>query len=136
MSSQIWIIVAVIALCCVSSSLLTASGGFGLYQYNKTHSTTPWSCIYVPTIKMYTVARSTRTTPSACTTLTQTLNLDIYTCGPNSTNYKLWNRTGYEAANDPCDVILNSDNRSIVNMLFAPSTTSINSAYPPPAATS
>ncbi|KAI9193525.1 uncharacterized protein BJ171DRAFT_254035 [Polychytrium aggregatum] len=123
MSSQIWIIVAVIALCCVSSSLLTASGGFGLYQYNKTHSTTPWSCIYVPTIKMYTVARSTRTTPS-------TLNLDIYTCGPNSTNYKLWNRTGYEAASDPCDVILNSDNRSITNLLFAPSTITINSAYP------
>ncbi|KAI9193495.1 uncharacterized protein BJ171DRAFT_525832, partial [Polychytrium aggregatum] len=48
---------AVIALCCVCSSLLTTGGGFGLYQYNKTHSTTPWSCVYVPTIKMYTVAR-------------------------------------------------------------------------------
>ncbi|KAI9206267.1 uncharacterized protein BJ171DRAFT_579775 [Polychytrium aggregatum] len=91
---------------------------------------------------MYTVARINQnnaecmynTGGNGCHYSPQTLNLDIYTCGPNSTNSKLWNRTGYEAANDPCDVILKSDNRSIFNMLFAPSTTTINLAYPPHAA--
>lgn len=51
------------------------------------------------------------------------VNLEVYTCGNNSTNSKLWNTTGYDNPKDTCYKILSDrsllkETESIVNTLL------------------
>jgi len=40
------------------------------------------------------------------------IDLDIYTCGKNSTNMKLWNVSGYDSPKDTCSIIQVKNKRS------------------------
>lgn len=46
------------------------------------------------------------------------LKMEIYTCGENSTNERLWGTTGYESKNDICSQILIKNNRPILDVLL------------------
>ena len=46
------------------------------------------------------------------------INLDIYTCGPNSIHQTLWGNTGYDIPKDDCSIIQIQNKREIKEVLL------------------
>jgi hypothetical protein len=45
------------------------------------------------------------------------INMEVYTCGKNSTNQRLWGNTGYESKNDTCSQILTKNKLSLQELM-------------------